>query len=62
MRKIRLNPEELMVEAFPTTRTAEGAGTVHGHDAAQSTFDPFSISGWDMCICPRQVGTWQPDC
>ena len=62
MRKIRLNPEELMVEAFPTSEVEAGQGTVRGHDAqaALGTFDPASISGWNMCLCPRQYTS--PEC
>ena len=63
MRKLRLNPEELTVEAFRTTRAEAGVGTVRGNDAAAlSTFDPWSISGWDNCICPLQVGTDRATC
>ena len=58
MRKIRLDPEELLVEAFPTSETVSERGTVNGQD---STFDPNSISGWNNCICPRQF-TAPDDC
>jgi len=60
MRKIRLNPEELTVEAFPTSDIEAGQGTVQGHDAQVGTFDPNSISGWNMCFCPRQYTS--PEC
>jgi len=61
MRNIRLNPEELTVEAFTTSEATSAQGTVRGHDD-DSTFDPNSISGWDNCICPRQMGTYQMGC
>jgi hypothetical protein len=62
MRKIRLNPEELVVEGFPTDGTEGGRGTVRGHDDdfLKSTFDPNSISGWNNCYCPRQFTS--PEC
>jgi hypothetical protein len=46
MRKIRLDPEELVVEAFPTTERMHGRGTVRGYvselpcdDSAECTQD-----------------------
>ena len=32
MRKLRLRPEELRVESFPTARETTRAGTVHGNE------------------------------
>ncbi|HSU12636.1 hypothetical protein [Longimicrobium sp.] len=62
MRKMRLDPENLVVEAFPTSGAAGGEGTVRAHEAAllESTFDPNSISGWNNCLCPRQFTS--PEC
>lgn len=33
MRKMRLNPEDLVVDGFPTTRGKEGRGTIVGRDS-----------------------------
>jgi hypothetical protein len=62
MRKIRLDPEELLVEAFSTSEIDGEPGTVRGHDAQflESTFDPNSLSGWNNCYCPRQYTS--PEC
>ena len=77
MRKIRLDVEALKIDTFTTTGAEAGRGTVAGHDSggtngqlcsgacspgSGSTFDPASISGWDMCFCPNQMGTWQLGC
>ena len=50
MRKVRLNPDQLRVESFPTVRDErEARGTVRGHD---SWLDPASYSDDPRCVCP----------
>ena len=33
-----------------------------GGSGGDNCFDPASLSGWDGCICPNQMGTWQAGC
>jgi hypothetical protein len=69
MRKMRLDLDELVVEAFATTPGAQAArGTVRGHSGLPgcqaetgddvgvlSYVDPQSITGeLEWCICPRE--------
>ena len=69
-KKMRLNVEELNVEAFATTDAAAKRGTVHGHDDTDSfscgvchtAGDPCtqawdSCSGPYPCICPETTRT-----
>jgi hypothetical protein len=75
MRKMRLDLDELVVEAFPTTDGAGVArGTVRGHsglpgcqeatgdDAGVLSYvDPRSITGdLEWCHCPREPLSGNP--
>ncbi|HEU4557540.1 MAG TPA: hypothetical protein VFS20_06810 [Longimicrobium sp.] len=54
-KKLRLDTEELVVEAFATGDDAPQRGTVKGHDPSDGwdgTCDGTSCSGDYMCICP----------
>ncbi|HEX6370193.1 MAG TPA: hypothetical protein VF006_14840 [Longimicrobium sp.] len=67
MKKLRLNPEDLRVEEFSTTRNgAANRGTVRGHDFSEPemcmTYPAYecpitvyvgchSMSGYAECIC-----------
>ncbi|HEX6747685.1 MAG TPA: hypothetical protein VF092_10380 [Longimicrobium sp.] len=78
MRKIRLDLEELVVEAFATTGGKQALrGTVRGHESevcwtnfcdspggsnGAGCFDPNSLSGMGGCICPRQVASAEQPC
>jgi hypothetical protein len=76
MRKMRLDLEELVVEAFPTTGGERAArGTVRGYSGlpgCQATGDDvgalsyFDINsdtgGFDHCDCPREVASTDGPC
>lgn len=71
-KKLRLNVEELKVEAFATADVEAKLGTVHGHDDAvtdgptcacptagdQCTRDGGSCSGANPCFCPESRDTY----
>ena len=47
MRKLRLDPEELVVVGFATTASVRGRGTVRGHDSdSLSTCPSANCPGW----------------
>ena len=50
MRKLRLDPEDLVVEGFATTANVRGRGTVRGHDDSQS------LSYCQTANCPEWTG------
>jgi hypothetical protein len=53
MNKLRLNVDSLAVESFPTARTAESLGTVHGaEDDAFDTRTSCGNGGYPPCTCP----------
>ncbi|HEX8322106.1 hypothetical protein [Longimicrobium sp.] len=54
-KKLRLNVDELKVEAFATGKGAATQGTVNGYDPSggtDGTCDGNSCSGPDNCFCP----------
>jgi hypothetical protein len=62
MKKLRLNPEELHVESFPSDAAPEGRGTVAGHSgygtcgACQSTMNDVECWHYSVYIdCPDIV-------
>ena len=60
MRKMRLDPESLVVEAFSTTGKLGGRGTVRGHDSTGNSWDDCSV-----VTCPgatTDVHTNMPGC
>jgi hypothetical protein len=61
MRKLRLNPEELVVESFALVQTPAATGTVRGHDTngACEPQEPDSINVCtnDPAVCGTGTGT-----
>jgi Zn finger protein HypA/HybF involved in hydrogenase expression len=58
MRKLRLRPEELSVESFPTAaRKGSERGTVRANDSEEVPITPLSTWCWTD---PNAESTWQP--
>ena len=68
MRKIRLDPEELVVESFGTVRGKEKkAGTVRGHDWSEwgceiSDGSYCATCGYGGQVCPQDTVTCGVSC
>jgi hypothetical protein len=62
-KKLRLNVEELEVEAFATAGDAVERGTVHGHDYTPATCDVgYSCPGPDPGFCRLTYPATGCDC
>lgn len=51
MKKLRLNPEDLTVESFPTATAADERGTVRGHAATPECTKSCTNCTFDDTLC-----------
>jgi hypothetical protein len=57
MRKLKLDPESIAVESFPTLAAHSGRGTVAAHDVAATPTCPLTQTDCqtNVVFCPSRV-------